>query len=143
MQQSVWSSELDIDRIFADVRLNITGEDIDSITYTMNKGKFIEDVTLTAEEVANKDKLLLEKIYIIYAASDSNIYQGIKEVGNTYTVKYSEQDKNEYTLAIPHDGWVVEDNVIINAIVKYTNGNAEQQDIIVTQESDSISLVLI
>lgn len=128
--------------IFADVRLNITGEDIDSITYTMNKGKFIEDVTLTAEEVANKDKLLLEKIYIIYSASNSNIYQGIKEIGNTYTVKYSEQDKNEYTLAIPHDGWVVEDNVIINAIVKYTNGNAEQQDIIVTQESDSISLVL-
>lgn len=129
--------------IFTDVRLKLTGEDIDLITYIINKGKFIEDVTLTAEERINKDRLLLEKIYIIYGEPGSDIYQGIKEIGNTYTVKYNEQDKYEHTLAIPHDGeYVVEDDIIITAIVKYTDGETEQQEILVTQESGSISLVL-
>jgi len=77
-----------------------------------------------------------------YGEPGSEMYQGIKEIGNTYTVKYNEQDKYEYTLAIPHDGDVVEDDIIINAIVKYTDGNSEQQDIVVTQESNSISLKL-
>lgn len=70
------------------------------------------------------------------------IYQGIKEIGNTYTVPYNEQDQYEYTLAIPHVDWIVEDDIIINATVKYSDGKSEQQDINVTQESDSISLVL-
>lgn len=123
--------------------LNITGEHIDSITYTISKGNFIEDVTLTTEEIENKDWLLLEKIYIIYGQPGSDSYQGIKEIGNTYTVKYNEQDKYEYTLAIPHDvNDVIVDDVIINVIVKYTDGNSEQQDIVVTQESNSISLKL-
>lgn len=128
--------------IFTDIMLNITGEHIDSITYTINKGKFIEDVTLTVKEVADKDWLLSEKIYIIYGEPDSDIYQGIKEIGNTYTVKYNEQDQYKYSLAIPHDGNDVVDDIIINAIVKYTDGNSEQQDIVVTQESNSISLKL-
>lgn len=128
--------------VFTDVTLKITGEDIDSVTYTINKGKFIEDVTLTAEENADRDWLLAEKIYIIYGASNSDIIRGIKEIGNTYTVMYNEQDKYEYTLAIPHDGNYIIEETIINVNVKYTDGNTEQQDIIVTQDSDSISLEL-
>lgn len=129
--------------IFTDVMLNITGEHIDSITYTINEGKFIKDVTLTAEESKDKDWLLLEKIYIIYGEPRSDIYQGIKEIGNTYTVAYNEQDQYGYSLAIPHDGnFVVDADIIINVHVKYTDGSSEQQDIVVTQESNSISLKL-
>ncbi|MFJ8067257.1 hypothetical protein ACIQYS_22055 [Psychrobacillus sp. NPDC096426] len=129
--------------IFTNVMLNITGEHIDSITYTINKGNFIEDVTLTTKEIENKDRLLLEKIYIIYGEPGSDIYQGIKEIGNSYTVMYNEQDKYKYTLAIPHDGNdVIVDDIIIEVIVKYTDGNSEQQNIVVTQESNSISLKL-
>jgi len=129
--------------IFTDVMLNITGEHIDSITYTINKGKFIEDVTLTAKERADKDWLLLEKIYIIYGEPGSDLYQGIKEIGNSYTVMYNEQDKYQYTLAIPHDGnGVVVDETVIEVLVKYTDGSSEQQDIVVNQESNSISLKL-
>ena len=51
--------------IFTDVMLKITGEHIDSITYTISKGKFVEDVTFTAKEHADRDWLLSEKIYII------------------------------------------------------------------------------
>lgn len=129
--------------IFTNVMLNITGEDIDSITYTINKGKFIEDVTLTAKENADRDWLLSEKIYIIYGEPGSDIYQGIKEIGNNYTVMYNEQEKYEYTFAIPHDGnYAIDDDIIINVNVKYTDGNTTQQDIVVTQESNSISLKL-
>lgn len=129
--------------IFTNVMLNITGENIDSITYTMNKGKFIENVTLTAKELVDKDWLLSEKIYIIHGEPGSDKYQGIKEIGNTYTVKYNEQDKYKYALAIPHDGnSVITDDIIIEVIVKYTDENSEQQDIVVTQESNSISLKL-
>lgn len=129
--------------IFTDVMLNITGENIDSITYTISKGKFIKDVTLTAKEAADKDWLSSEKVYIVYGGPNSGIYQGIKEIGNTYTVKYNEQDKYEYRLAIPHDGhYVIDDDITINVIVKYIDGKSEQQDIVVTQESNSISLKL-
>ena len=47
--------------IFTDIMLNVSGENIDSIQYEINEGIFIEDVTLTKEEVNNRDKLLLEK----------------------------------------------------------------------------------
>lgn len=127
---------------FTNIMLNITGEHIDSIIYTLNKGKFIEDVTITDKEAADKDWLLSEKIYIIYGEPGSDIYQGIKEIGNTYTVKYNEQDQYKYSLAIPHDGNEVVDDILIKAIVKYTDGKSEQQDIVVTQESNSISLKL-
>ncbi|MEK4427153.1 hypothetical protein [Solibacillus sp. FSL K6-1523] len=128
--------------IFTNVMLKLTGENIESITYTMNKGKFIEDVTLTIEEKNNRDQLVLDKIYILTREPSSDIYQGIKEIGKTYTVPYNEQNQYAYSLALPHDDWVVEDDIIISAIVKYTDGKMEQQDIIVKQESDSISLML-
>ncbi|MFO1446032.1 hypothetical protein KDN24_23080 [Bacillus sp. Bva_UNVM-123] len=127
---------------FTDIMLHITGEHIDSITFAINKGNFIEDVTLTEKEVADKDWLLSEKINIIYGEPDSDKYQGIKEIGNTYTVKYNEQDQYKYSLAIPHDGKGVVDDILIQAIVKYTDGKSEQQDIVVTQESNSISFKL-
>lgn len=115
--------------IFTDVMLKITGEQIDSITYTMSEGKFIEDIT--------------EKINTINIMPGSNVYDGLMEVGNTYTVSYSEQDNYKYTLAIPHDGNnIIVDDVTINVNVTYTDGTSEQQDILVTQEGDSISLKL-
>lgn len=128
--------------LFTDIKLNLTGENINSITYTIIEGKFIEDVTLTADEIDNKDWLLEEKIYIIYGEPDSETYKGIKEIGNTYRVKYDEQDKYNYSLAIPHVNNAIQDDIIINAIVKFTDGSTEHQDIAVTQESNSISLVL-
>lgn len=138
---SLGSSEVNL--IFTDVILNITGEDIGSITYTINKGKFIEDITLTVEEYADKDWLLSENIYTIYGELGSDIYKGIKEIGNTYTVMYNEQDRYKYTFAIPHDGnYVIDDDIIINVNVKDTDGNTIQEDIVVTQESDSISLTI-
>lgn len=128
--------------IFTDVMLNITGEEIESITYTINKGKFVEDITFTSNEY-NREWLLSEKIYIIYSESGSDIYQGIKEIGDTYTVMYNDQDKYEYTIAIPHDGnYIIDDNIIISVNVKYSNGNIEKQDVVVTQEFNSISLKL-
>lgn len=129
--------------IFTDVRLNITGEQIDSITYTLSEGKFIEDVTFTSKEHVDREWLRSEKINFIISEPGSDVYQGIKEVGNTYTVNYNEQEKHKYTLAIPHDGnEVIGDDIIINVNVKYTDGSSEQQDIVVTQESNSISLKL-
>lgn len=125
--------------IFTKVMLNISGEHIDSITYNISKGMFIEDVTFTAKEYADKDWLLSEKIFTIGNSPGSDIYDGMKEVGNTYTVKYNEQDKYKYSLAIPHDGnLVIDDDIIIKVIVKYTDGSSDQQDIVVTQESNSI-----
>jgi hypothetical protein len=130
--------------IFTDVILKITGEEIDLITYSVSEGMFIEDVILTDKEFRDKDWLISEEIYITYSAGDSDIYQGIKEIGNTYSVHYNEQDNHEYSLAIPHDGnEVIADDIIIQVIVKYTDGNIEQQNILVTKESDSISLTLI
>jgi hypothetical protein len=129
--------------IFSDVVLNVTGEEIDSITYTINKGLFIEDVTLTAEAKEDRNWLLSEKIHVIYGEPGSELYHGIKEIGNTYTVTYNEQDQYKYTLAIPHDGHnVVDEDIFVRVNVKYTDGNSEQQDIVVTQESEFISLKL-
>ncbi|WP_010095125.1 hypothetical protein [Ornithinibacillus scapharcae] len=129
--------------IFTDVILKVTGEQIESITYTLSEGKFIEDVIFTAKERADKEWLLSEKIYMMSREPGSDVYQGIKEVGNTYTVNYNEQEKHKYTLAIPHDGnYVIDEDIVIQVIVKYTGGNMEQQNILVTQESDSISLTL-
>lgn len=129
--------------IFTDVKLNITGEQIDSITYTLSEGKFIEDVTFTSKEHVDIEWLRTEKINFITREPGSDVYQGIKEVGNTYTVNYNEQEKDKYTLAIPHDGnEVTSDDIIIKVNVKYTDGSSEQQDIVVTQESNSISLKL-
>ncbi|MFJ7973801.1 hypothetical protein [Psychrobacillus sp. NPDC096389] len=129
--------------IFTNVMLNISGEHIDSITYTISKGKFLQDVILTAKEYADKDWLLSEKIVTIGNSPGSDIYYATKDIGNTYTVKYNEQDKYKYSFVIPHDGnLVIDDDIIIKVIVKYTDGNSEQQDIVVTQESNSISLKL-
>ncbi|WP_233201373.1 hypothetical protein [Sporosarcina sp. P13] len=129
--------------IFTDVRLKITGEQIESITYTLSEGKFIEDVTFTSKEYVDKEWLRSEKINFITTEPGSGKYQGIKEVGSTYTVNYNEQEKHKYALAIPHDGnEVIGDDMIIKVNVKYTDGNSEQQDIVVTQESNSISLRL-
>ena len=129
--------------IFTNVMLNITGEDIESITYTLNKGKFIKDIILTEEEYADID-WQSSKINYISRDPDSEIYQGIKEIGNTYTVAYNEQDKYGYALALSHDGnYKIDEDIIINVKVKYTDGNTEQQDIVVTQqESYSFSLKL-
>lgn len=129
--------------VFTNIMLKITGEDIDSIEYTINKGKFIEDVILTNEERADREWILTEKIYIIYGELGSEIYQGIKEIGNTYTLMYNEQDKYKYTLAIPCDAkGRIDDDIIINVNVKYIDGNTEQEDIMVGQEFDAISLRL-
>lgn len=129
--------------VFTNIMLKITGEDIDSIEYTINKGKFIEDVIVTSEERADREWILSEKIYIIYGELGSEIYQGIKEIGNTYTLMYNEQDKYKYTLAIPCDAkGMIDDGIIINVNVKYTDGNTEQEDIMVGQEFDDISLRL-
>ncbi len=128
--------------IFTNVMLNITGENIESITYNINKGKFVEDVTFTEKE-NNREWLLLEKIYIIYSEPGSEIFKGIKEIGDTYTVMYKDQGKYEYAIAIPHDGnYIIADDIIISVNVKYSDGNIEKQDIAVSQESDSISLKL-
>ncbi|MDV6377137.1 hypothetical protein ORD22_02520 [Sporosarcina sp. GW1-11] len=129
--------------MFTDVRLNITGEQIDAITYTLSEGMFIEDVTFTSKEYVDKEWLRSEKINFITSEPGSGVYQGIKEVGNTYTVNYTEQEKHNYTLAIPHDGnEVIGDDVIIKVHVNYTDGSSEQQHIVVTQESNAISLKL-
>ena len=72
--------------IFTDVRLNITGEQIDSITYTLSEGKFIEDVTLTSKEFADSEWLRSKKINFLTTVPGSGVYKGIKEVGGTYTV---------------------------------------------------------
>ena len=127
--------------IFTDIMLNVSGENIDSILYEINKGIFIEDVTITKDDLNNKDKLLLEKINHIYGPPNAEIFQGIKEIGNTFTVKYSEQEQYKYSLAIPHHD-TIEGDIVINVTVTYTDGTSEQQSIIINQESDSISLVL-
>ena len=129
--------------IFTNIVLNVTGKDIDSITYTINKGRFVEDVILTVEERRDRDWILSEKIYIITGEPGSDIHQGIKEIGNTYTVMYNEQEKYEYTLAIPHDGnYIIDDDILIKVNVKYTDGKTVEEDIILIQESDSILLKL-
>ncbi|WP_225229883.1 hypothetical protein [Sporosarcina quadrami] len=130
--------------IFTDVLLNITGKHIESITYTLSEGMFVEDVTFTSENhLLDYEWFESEKINFITSEPGSGVYQGIKEIGNSYTVLYNEQDNHKYTLAIPHDGNnVIADDVIINVNVTYTDGTSEQQDILVTQEADSVSLEL-
>lgn len=129
--------------IFTDVMLKITGEQIESITYTMSQGKFVEDVTFTSKKHPGSEWLKSEKISFVISEPGSGVYEGIRNIGKTYTVTYNEQEKYKYTLAIPHDGNnIIADDVIINVNVKYTDGSSEQQDIVVTQEADSISLKL-
>ena len=129
--------------IFTDFILNINGEDIQSITYTMKKGIFIEDIILSSEEYRDRDWILSENISIIYSEPDSQIYHGIKEIGNTYKTMYDEQDQYEYTIAIPHDGdYSIDKDIVINVKVEYIDGNIEQQDIFVTKKTDSTVLEL-
>ncbi|MFJ7734358.1 hypothetical protein ACIQXF_21125 [Lysinibacillus sp. NPDC097231] len=134
----------DVDNyIYTNVRLNITGEDIESITYTINKGEFIKDVLVTEEQAKDDDWLVSENINSMGKEPDSHIWQGIKEIGNSYTVAYNEQDKYGYALAISHDGNnVIDDDVVIKVNVKYKDGSSKQQDIVATQEGYSISLKL-
>lgn len=127
--------------IFTDIMLNVSGENIDSIQYEINEGVFIEDVILTKEEVNNRDKLVLEKINYLTKEPNSEIFQAIKEIGNTFTVKYNEQEQYKYSLAIPNYD-TIEGDIQINVTVTYTDGTSEQQDIIINQELDSISLML-
>lgn len=127
--------------IFTNVSLDVSGKNIDSIFYEINKGTFIEDVILSKEEVDNTDKLVLEKINYITNEPNSEIFKGIKDIGHTFTVKYSEQQQSKYSLAIPsHNS--LEEEIVINVTVTYTDGTSEQQDIVVNQEPGSISLVL-
>ncbi|WP_262174894.1 hypothetical protein [Saccharococcus sp. Marseille-Q5394] len=130
--------------IFTDVMLKITGEQIESITYTMSHGKFVEDVTFTSKKHPGAEWLRSEKIDFVISEPGSGVYEGIRNIGKTYTVTYNEQEKYKYTLAIPHDGNnVIVDDVIIKVNVTYIDGNSEQQDILVTQEENSISLKLV
>ena len=129
--------------IFTDVMLKITGEQIESITYTMSQGKFVEDVTFTSKKHPGSEWLRSEKISFVISEPGSGVYEGIRNIGRTYTVTYNEQEKYKYTLAIPHDSNnVIVDDVIIQVDVKYTDGSSEQQEIVVTQEANSISLKL-
>ena len=127
--------------IFTNVSLQVSGDNIDVIIYEIKNGTFIEDVILSKEEVADKDQLVLEKINYITNEPNSEIYKAIKDIGNTFTVKYSEQQQSKYSLAIPPHN-LIEEDVLISVTVTYTDGTSEQQDIVVNQESDSISLVL-
>lgn len=128
--------------IFTYIMLTVSGENIDKITYSINQGKFIEVVTLTKEEMHNKDQLLSEKIYHIFGLENAEVFQGIKEIGSIFTVNYHEQNQSDLSFVIPTgEGEKVED-VLINVIVKYEDGHMEQQDILVTEESNSISLTL-
>lgn len=127
--------------IFTNVSLNISGENIDSILYEINKGTFVEDVILSKEEVANHEKLVRDKINYITNEPSSEIFQGIKNIGNNFTVEYSEQQQHNYSLAIP-SGNSLEEKILINVTVTYTDGTSEQQEIVVNQESDAISLTL-
>lgn len=130
--------------IFTDVRLGVTGEEIDSITYTLNEGMFIEDVTFSYEKFIDKEWLLAEKINFMTREPDSDVYEGIKDIGNSYQVRYEEQDQHNYTLALPHDGdGAVGEGIVIIVQVEYKNGSTEQQEVMVTQESDEIVLKLI
>ncbi|MCG7346306.1 hypothetical protein MHZ92_19540 [Sporosarcina sp. ACRSL] len=129
--------------IFTDVMLKITGEQIESITYTMSHGKFVEDVTFTSKKHPSTEWLRSEKISFILSEPGSDVYEGMRNIGRTYTVAYHEQDKYKYTLAIPHDGNnVIDDDVNIKVTVTYADGSSEEQDILVTQEANSISLML-
>ncbi|ARD47492.1 hypothetical protein [Sporosarcina sp. P33] len=129
--------------IFTDVRLGVTGEQIESITYKLNDGMFIEDVTLSYEKFIDKEWLLAENINFIGRELDSDVYEGIKDVGNSYQVRYEDQDQHNYTLALPHDGnEAVSEGIIITVQVEYKDGNTEQQEIMVTQESNEIVLKL-
>lgn len=122
--------------IFTNVNLFITGEQIDSITYTLSDGRFVEDVTFTAKEYMDQKWLESEKINFITNEPSSDIYRGIKEIGRAYTVAYEEQKQHPNTIAIPHDS----DNVIVKVDVIYQDGKSEQQEIIVTLDSNAISL---
>ncbi|MBB4826007.1 hypothetical protein HNO89_003244 [Sporosarcina luteola] len=129
--------------IFTDVMLKIAGEQIDSITYTLSEGKFIEDVTFTSTKPPSSEWLRSERIYYVFSEPGSGVYEGIRHIGNTYTVSYNEQENYKYTLAIPHDGNnVIPDDVIINVNVTYSDGTSEQQDILIMQEAHSILLKL-
>ena len=128
--------------IFTYIMLNVSGENIDTITYTINQGKFIEVVTLTKEEMRNKDQLLSEKIYHIFGQENADVFQGIKEIGSIFTVNYHEQNQSDLSFAIPSGEGEEVDNILINVIVKYEDGHMEQQDIVVTEESNAISLTL-
>lgn len=138
---SISGDENDLNFIFTNVSLNVSGENIDSILYEINKGTFIEDVTLSKEEVSNKDKLVRENINYITYESNSEIFKGIRDIGNTFTVQYSEQQQYKYSVAIPSPN-SLEKEILISVTVTYTDGTSEQQDIIINQESNSISLVL-
>lgn len=128
---------------FTDFILNIKGENIQSITYTINKGIFIEDIILSTEEYRDRDWLLSENISIIYSEADSQIYHGIKEIGNSYKIMYDEQDQYEYTIAIPHDGdYSIDKDIVINIKVEYMDGSIEQRDGFVTKKTDSVVLEL-
>lgn len=127
--------------IFTNVSLNISGENIDSILYEINKGTFVEDVILSKEEVANHEKLVQDKINYITNEPNSEIFQGLKNIGNSFTVEYNEQQQHDYSLAIP-SGNSLEEKILINVTVTYTDGTSEQQEIVVNQESDAISLTL-
>lgn len=129
--------------IFTDVRLGVTGEQIESITYKLNEGMFIEDVTFSYEKFINKEWLLAEKINFIGRDSNSDVYEGIKDVGNSYQVRYEDQDQHKYTLALPHDGnEAVSEGIVITVQVEYKDGNTEQQEVMVTQEANEIVLKL-
>lgn len=127
--------------IFTDILLHVSGENIDSIRYEINRGTFIEHIILTKDELNNKEQLLKDKINHIYSRSNSGIFQAIKEIGDSFTVKYSEQEQYQYSLAIPHHN-TVEGDIIIKVTVTDIEGNSEQQNIIVNQESESITLEL-
>ncbi|AXI00821.1 hypothetical protein DV702_14565 [Sporosarcina sp. PTS2304] len=127
--------------LFTDVSLQITGEQIDTVMFTMNEGKFVEDVTLSAKERADSDWLVAQKINFITTAPDSETSQAIKEIGSSYTVSYDKQEN--YTLAIPHDGTgAIAEDIRIKVTVTYADGRTEEQTIAVTQVADAISLHL-
>lgn len=133
--------------IFTGIMLNVPGENIDYITYNINKGHFIKRVFFTKEEFYNADKQTLENISQISGDSNTGIREGIKDLGNSIKVKVNEQNLNEITLALPYQGdfmgdFRIEDNIIINITVTFTDGTSEEKEILLEQESNSISFVL-
>src|SRR5699024_2497394 len=112
------TSDDETDLVFTDIKLQANGDKIETITYKINHGKFIEHLNLTNTEVNNKTQLVEDNIHIIYQSNNSETWQGIKEIGNTYTVNANDQAASQYSLAVPPKT-KNDEGIIINATIKY------------------------
>ena len=135
----------------------VEGEDIDEVTISSSDDKIDREDIGKVDAYFVKIEKVTTKIYATLRKEDEtkglllwSIQEGESDevmyatlVGNSYSVKYDEQDKEQYALAIKvsenNDGTFSNEEILLNAKIEYLDGTIENKKIKIFASDDVFS----